>query len=456
MTTRKKIVICGAGIAGISLAYSLSNEFGLTDILLVDERAPLSLTSDKSTECYRNWWPGPGTAMVALMDRSIDRLQAWADQSQNTFLLNQRGYLYVSADPDKIPGMLSSAQAISSLGAGELRLHRSAASSTYQPAHPEGYAQEPPGADLILDPALIRQHFPYLSETAVAALHARRCGWFSAQQLGMYLLDQSRRTGVELKQDSLVSVDSTGGRVKSVHLASGETIPCDIFVNAAGPLVKKVGRMLDVDLPVYSELHLKVSFKDTLGAVPRHAPLVIWTDPQYLNWTAEEREFLAEDPETAYLVEEMPGGAHTRPEGGGDSQIIVLLWEYKTEVPPEPVFPLPLDAQYPELSLRGMATGIPALAKYIGKLSRPWLDGGYYTRTSENRFLASPLPVEGAYVLGAFSGYGLMAAPAAGELLARYIAGAPLPAYAPAFSLDRYEDPAYLKLMDHWGESGQL
>ncbi|MFP3853408.1 MAG: FAD-dependent oxidoreductase, partial [Anaerolineales bacterium] len=48
------IVICGAGIAGISTAYHLAVEHGISEILLVDERPPLSLTSDKSTECYRN------------------------------------------------------------------------------------------------------------------------------------------------------------------------------------------------------------------------------------------------------------------------------------------------------------------------------------------------------------------------------------------------------------------
>ncbi len=28
--------------------------------------------------------------------------------------------------------------------------------------------------------------------------------------------------------------------------------------------------------------------------------------------------------------------------------------------------------------------------------------------------------------------------------------------YAPAFHLDRYDDPAYQKLLDNWGDSGQL
>ena len=55
-------VICGAGIAGIATAYHLTVGHGLRRVLLVDPRPPLSLTSDKSTECYRNWWPGPGNA----------------------------------------------------------------------------------------------------------------------------------------------------------------------------------------------------------------------------------------------------------------------------------------------------------------------------------------------------------------------------------------------------------
>ena len=48
-------VICGAGIAGISAAYHLAVRQGVRDVVLVDERPPLSLTSDKSTEYYRNW-----------------------------------------------------------------------------------------------------------------------------------------------------------------------------------------------------------------------------------------------------------------------------------------------------------------------------------------------------------------------------------------------------------------
>jgi glycine/D-amino acid oxidase-like deaminating enzyme len=84
------------------------------------------------------------------------------------------------------------------------------------------------------------------------------------------------------------------------------------------------------------------------------------------------------------------------------------------------------------------------------------LDGGYYTKTQENRPLVGPTPVEGAYVIGALSGFGMMASPASGELLAAHITGSELPHYAPAFTLERYEDPEYQRLLDNWGASGQI
>jgi glycine/D-amino acid oxidase-like deaminating enzyme len=77
-------------------------------------------------------------------------------------------------------------------------------------------------------------------------------------------------------------------------------------------------------------------------------------------------------------------------------------------------------------------------------------------KTRENRPLIGPLPIEGAYVIGALSGYGLMAACAAGALLAAHVTGATLPSYAGAFAVERYDDPAYQRALEHWGDSGQL
>src|SRR5712692_956719 len=116
--TTADVVICGAGIAGIATAYQLTVKHGIKRVVLVDERAPLTLTSDKSTECYRNWWPGPGDAMVSLMNRSIDMLEELARESGNVFHLNRRGYLFATAQPDQAARYLRAAEEAAALGAG--------------------------------------------------------------------------------------------------------------------------------------------------------------------------------------------------------------------------------------------------------------------------------------------------------------------------------------------------
>jgi len=452
-----EVVICGAGIAGVAAAYHLAVRRGVRSVVLVDERPPLSLTSDKSAESYRNWWPGPGDDMAALMNRSIDLMEELARESDNVFLMNRRGYLFATAQPEQIPGYVKAAEDAAARGVGPLRLHRSAGGD-YRPSPATGYEGQPTGTDVVTDPELIRRHFPYLAEDTVALLHARRCGWFSGQQLGMFMLERAREAGVRLIEGRVDGVETAGGRVIGARVSGAggrRTIGTPRFVNAAGPHVKTVGRLLDVEIPVFCERHAKVAFHDTQAVVPRHAPMMIWTDPVRLPWSDDERDELGQAESLRHLLEEMPAGVHGRPEGGGDSPIMLGVWTYDVE-PMEPRFPVEFDPAYAEIVIRGMTRLIPGLRAYVPRLPKHFVDGGYYTKTEENRLLSGPLPVEGAYVLGGLSGYGMMSSNGAADLLADYIAERPLPRYAPAFRLDRYESPAYRALLADWGDSGQL
>lgn len=449
MSATYDAIICGAGITGVSTAYFLGRA-GVRNILLVDERPPLSFTSDRSTECYRNWWHDP--EMLTLMNRSIDLMESLADESGNVFRMNRRGYLYVTADENRIEDLKSASFRTSSLGAGPMRVHASE-SSDYLPSHPEGFHDSLTGADMLIGNELIRKYFPYLTDQAVAALHVRRAGWLSAQQLGMYLLETARRSGVRFEAGKVAGVDIEGGRVQGVRLSSGVHIQSPIFINAAGPFLKEVGKHVGIDLPVHTELHLKAVIKDALGVVGREAPLLIWNDAQWLPWSDEEREALAEDDETRWLTETFSPGVHTRPEGGGND--ILMLWEYQTKVM-EPADSPVMDEQYPEIALRGLAAMLPRMKEYFGRMPRPQLDGGFYTKTRENRPLVGEMGVDGAYVIGAVSGYGIMSACGVGELLAARVTGSELPSYANAFVLSRYDDPEYRKRVENWEDGGQL
>ncbi len=198
--TTADVVICGAGIAGVSTAYQLAVKHGMKNIVIVDPLPPLTMTSDKSTECYRNWWPGPGDDMVRLMNCSIDIMEGIHREAPNRLPMNRRGYLYATATPSGVEAMIANAEEITSLGAGDLRVYRNADDdSSYIPVNQHGLFDAPIGADLFLDQFLIRKYFPYVTERAVALLHTRRCGWFAAQQFGMYMFEQTSASPACLK-----------------------------------------------------------------------------------------------------------------------------------------------------------------------------------------------------------------------------------------------------------------
>ena len=454
MTDRASVVVAGAGIAGISTAYHLAVVHGVPDVVVCDPRPPLTLTSDKSTECYRNWWPGPGTDMVDLMNRSIDLMEDHARRSGNAFGLSRRGYLFLTADRENLEALGRQASEISRLGGGELRVHRARPDDPrYEPSPEHGFEGGPDGADLFLVGDAVRRRFPFISSAVVGGLHVRRAGWLSAQQYGSWMLERAVEHGARVVSGGVTAVERDRSRVEAV-IVGDRRIVTPALVNASGPMLEDIARMAGERLPVSSEVHLKTAFADSGGAVPRQAPMVIWNDPQNIEWTADERALLLESNRED-LLGGLPPACHARPEGGPDSHWVLGLWEYRRLVQ-RPSWPLPVDDLYTETVIRGLTAAFPGLSRYRHGLPRHVVDGGYYTKTSENRPLIGPMRTRGCVVVGALSGFGVMAAAAAGELGANHVTGSALPDYADAFRLTRYEDPAYAAMMAAQGDSGQL
>lgn len=446
-----RIVIVGAGMAGVSAACWLSRSLR-AEIILLDERPPLSLTSNHSTECYRHWWPN--APMQALSGHSIGLLEQLANACGNRFHMNRRGYLYLTANPQTAAALRAQAESQTAAQGWPLRVH-TAEDDTWQPSSGKDWRDAPEGVDLLWGNEVIARHFPALAADTLTGLHVRRAGWLSAQQLGRTLLEEAAERGVRLPRGLLTTVETSNGRITGIRLADGQALGCDVLVNAAGPFLQAVNRLAgDDSLPVHTELHLKNAFRDTRGVLPRNAPLLIWLDSQHLPWTEEERALLAEDPQLAWLLETLPGGVHTRPEGDEESPIALHLWEYRTLVMP-PQFPIPLDDLYPDIVLRGLSRMLPGLRDYFQAAPRPQMDGGYYTRTPENLPLIGPHGPQGLFLLGALSGYGIMTGYGAGELLTRHITGQPLPEYARWFHPNRYHDPQLAPQLAQM-RSGQL
>jgi glycine/D-amino acid oxidase-like deaminating enzyme len=398
-----EIVIAGAGIAGTATAYQLAVRNGVARVVLVDPREPLSLTSSKGTEAYRNHWPGPDDTMVRFMNRSIDLLDELDRDSGHGFELNRRGYVFLTADR---------------VEAERLRAHESAT------------------AQFLEGGEAVRARYPFLTTQVRAMLHVRRAGFMNAMTLGQWMLARARAHGVELVRDHVADLVVENRRVVAVRLASGLRVAARSFVLAAGPLLSEWTERLELHVPVTNELHGKVSFEDEAGVVPRDAPLMIWNDPIDLSELGR-----------------FPAGAHFRPRG---ERSILGVWTYNTRIE-DPTFPPTFDDDYASILIRGLTAMIPGLGRYVGRECGAIVDGGYYCKTPDNRPLIGPTAIAGAYVIGALSGFGVMASQAAAELVASHILDLPLPSYAGAFHPARFDDPGYqavLATLD--SKSGQL
>jgi len=376
------VVICGAGSAGVAAAYYLAKR-GIRNVLIIDKNPPLSQTSAKSGENYRNWWPN--NIMAHFMNRSIDLMQELARSTNNAFNMEQRGYLYVTRKPEH--ELQSYIDHYSQLDVGDIRVHdggKNDDTKHYLPPSSRGYEEDLDGADILANRQIIQKTFPHLSANIQTVVHARRAGGISAQQLGIYLLDEARKLGVKLLTGDVTKVDVDNKGVKAVEViidGAQHRIQTRSFINAAGPFAPEIASLLGVELPVFSILQQKIAIQDIHGVIPREAPFTIIMDEQYLDWDEQEKADLDSDTELQWLVKKFPGGLHIKPEGGKDSPWIKLGWAINS-VAEEPVWEPEFTPEFPEIVLRGAAKFIPGLKPYLNKLPKPVIRyAGYYTKT---------------------------------------------------------------------------
>lgn len=443
------VAVIGAGSVGIAVAYYLVTRQEFTRVALIDHRDPMSLTSAQSGENYRNWWPHP--VMTAFTDHSISLMEDLDRASGGRLNMTRGGYALVTRR-ERPQDLIDELYRGYGATPDRIRLHETT-DSHYRPPLRAPWADAPDGVDVLLDRTLIRRTFPTYASDVATVVHIRRAGSISAQQMGQYMLETLRDAGVRVRCAEVRSVAAGAPFIVELSTAEGtERLRADRVVNAAGPFVSDIARMLGEDLPVKCVYQQKISFQDREGAIARDLPFTIDLDGQKLAWSDEDRALLASDPTTRTLVEPMPGGIHCRPDGPVSGTWIKLGWAYN-EAASNPHADEPIDPHFPDIVLRGASRLHSGLVAYIGRLPRGAHHyGGYYTMTEENWPLIGPMKTPGAYVAGALSGFGSMAACATGSICAAWITGSPLPDYAKLLTSERYADESFMAELSRAGK----
>ncbi|CEL96618.1 unnamed protein product [Vitrella brassicaformis CCMP3155] len=507
------VVVCGAGLAGASTAYHLQQTHPPVRVAMVDSRPPLSLTSSRSTECYRDYWPSE--CMVNLMDRSIAKIHAIHNQLMESegregcgLSLCQKGYSFFADTDEASSRLMGSVDHFHRMGRPVREVRADDAVGD------DGLSGH--GLDVYDGPESVRKHYPWAGEGMRGCLKAKRCGWLDAQRLGGFFLEEAKRRGLEVIRGEVVGVDISSSRegqvvtIRRDNTASPTQLSCPTLVLAGGPFLPSLLSLINAPpfplpaaaaaaltlLPprvfpfLVNEVHAKVILKDTLGLMPQDHPnagMQLYSDSQVLDWPAVFREdpqgFLSLLRETEggmpvemELVDRLLGrladGAHFRPYR---PDRLLIIWDVMHDglqvTHPPPPEPSLYTSLYPEVAVRGIQRLIPRLSAYLGQLKQLCsVDGGYYCKAPDNRPVIGPLPTQPSVIIcGGLGGFGVMASPAAGELAALHVmkrvsgwtddSGASFPSYTEAFLPSRFCSEVYLNEVcgpSNAGKRGQI
>lgn len=416
----KTIAICGAGIAGVATAYYLLQQRSDVQVIIIDKYLPLSFTTSKSGENFRDYWPQ--RCMRQLVSHSILLMEELREKHGNdAFEMTYSGYHFLSHDKEK---------SIFGINREELGKNQ---------------------IEEITDNSIIQQVYPHLDKNIQKVVRIKKAGKIDVYALGSLMLREARKLGLKVLKGEITAINNE----KSIQIVlnSQEVIQVDKMVIAAGPFINHLAKLVGLNFPVTNTLQRKFMMPDPENVLPKDLPFTIYTDAQYLDWSSEEKSFFNSDENYKWLLNKFPGGLHIK----ADGDKFKFAWAFQTEeVTPDWEIP-PFD-YFPQVVLKGASRFIPALAKYENNIPIPLIEyGGYYTRTKENWPLIGPTTLQNVYVLGALAGYGTMAACAAGKLCSDYIMSKTvLPDYAVYFHPNRYQNEDIVKEIEALNSDGQL
>ena len=240
----RRIVICGTGIAGISTAYYLSQLSDKSEVTLIDQYQPLSFTSSKSGENFRDYWPH--YSMESLANHSIDLMKHLNDQySKDAFRMEFSGYHFISHNAN-------------------LLIFKDENSQVFLNQN-----------EVILDKKNIHKKYSYLDKKIAKSVFIKNAGNIDSITMANLMLKESKKRGVKFIQGTIINLKSTSLGFEII-LEDNTTFCSDQIVLSVGPFLNQVLGKIYLKLPIWNTLQRKFIIPDPLHIIPKkcHLPYI--------------------------------------------------------------------------------------------------------------------------------------------------------------------------------------
>lgn len=365
--SRYDVVIVGGAIMGASTAWYLTDNPDFNGSVLVVERDPTYewCSTTHTTSCIRQQFSTDINVRISQYAADfIKNMRSYmgGDERVPDLSIRSYGYMYL-ADTEAFADVLRTNQ----------KIQQAAGAATQLMTADEIAASYP---------------FYNVDDIVLGSINLVNEGYWDAGAVFEWWRRQSRERGVEYVASEVIAMtrNTTGTRVDSVTLKSGEVISCGQVVNASGPRAARTAAMAGIDVPVEPRKRYSWIFSAE-KPLDRDLPLTI-----------------------------DPSGIHVRENGGGTYQCgghsgIDHAVEYDD---------FNMDHQLWESHIWPvLATRIPQFEAI--KVTSEWA-GHYAMNTLDHNAIMGPHDeVENFIFLNGFSGHGLQQAPAMGRGTAEWL-----------------------------------
>ena len=219
MKSRAEIVIIGAGVNGLSIAYRLA-EKGISDIVVLEQGYIGFGASGRSAGSITQQWDDK--ELIILAKESLKTYQGLAADLNYNIFFRQDGYLRLAQNEDEVKALKKSVGLQNSLGVRSRYLELGEVKDLV----PHINTKRVLGASYCTEDGAVFP-FPVLwgyEKTATG--------------MGVEINDFTKVTGFKVK----------GGEIKAVQTNQG-SIETSTVVNAAGAYSRRIAKMMEIELP---------------------------------------------------------------------------------------------------------------------------------------------------------------------------------------------------------------